>query len=105
METYDGIEIIVKNDDEGFLGSDPQAVSEINFIQSISSYNNELYNELKLAFPRATFTLDYGPYSGKSVIILTDWDNDRKINFDEISEEVDEIVGRIYNRGTFWVYN
>lgn len=102
MAHYENVEITVKNDDEGFLGNDPQAIAKINVEKSISNYETQLRRELQAAFPGATITLEYGGYSGKSVYVSIDLENVQEINEDEISDEVDEIVGRIYDRGTFW---
>jgi hypothetical protein len=104
MNTYQDVEITVKNDDEGFLGNDPDAIAKINVNKSVNNYEAELRAALAEAFPGATITLEYAPYSGKSVIVSSDPQRGYEIDEGEISDEVSEIVGRIYDRGTFWDY-
>ena len=102
MTHYENVTITVKNDDEGFLGSDPEAIAKIDVDRSVQNYNSELRGDLRHAFPGAEIILEYGPYSGRSVIVEIDWENVQKINTDDVNDEIQEIVGRIYNNGTFW---
>ena len=102
MAIYDGVEITVKNDDEVFLGNDPAAIALIDVDKSVENYNTALRARLQAAFTGATITLEYGPYSGKSVCVSIDWDNVQEIREDEICAEVEEIAGQVYNLAAFW---
>lgn len=96
MENYSGTEIIIKNDDEGFFGS--ESTETINVQASISNYEAQLTARLNKAFPGAEITLEYGSYAGRSVIIRTEREDDN-----EIENEIQTIVEQIYNMGSFWV--
>jgi hypothetical protein len=62
-----------------------------------------LRGKLQAAFPGAEISLEYGPYSGKSVYVSIPQD-EQDFTDDEISGEIDEIVSQYYDLGTFWAY-
>jgi hypothetical protein len=101
--TYDLVSITVRNNDDAFLGSDPEAIAKIDVEKSVANYQVELKAALVAAFPGADITLEHFNYSGRSIIIDIDYEDVHEFSTIEISEDVTAIVERIYNRGTFWI--
>jgi len=95
MTTNELIVITVKDDDEGMFGS--ESTDGVNVEETISNYEDQLLARLSEEFPEAEINLEYGPYSGASIIV--DGDDE-----DEILDAVTEIIGQVYNNASFWSY-
>jgi len=95
MTTNELIVITVQDDDEGMFGS--ESTDGVNVEETISNYEDQLLARLSEEFPEAEINLEYGPYSGASIIV--DGDDE-----DEILDAVTEIIGQVYNNASFWSY-
>jgi hypothetical protein len=92
--------IVIKNDDEGFLGNaGSDEISKIDFDASLADYEKRLTAAVNDWYPTAEIEHDYAPYSGKSIYI-SDCPDDLDEN--QVSEDVQELGGRIYDAGLFW---
>ncbi|CAK0756310.1 hypothetical protein CCP3SC15_2150004 [Gammaproteobacteria bacterium] len=91
------ISITIKNDDEGFYGSESH--DEINHNATLAKYEREITKDIKKLYPTSKISHEYAPYSGKSIFV----DSGDYATDGEISDEVAEIVGNVYNNGNFWV--
>lgn len=87
------VEIVLKNDDEGMFGG--ASTDGINVQQTIAQYEEEVTRAIKASYPDAIIEHQYGPYGGPSLKIY----DGEGIDYDIIQD----IVGRVYNRGSFWV--
>jgi hypothetical protein len=95
MTTNEPILITIKNDEEGMFGS--ESTDSVNVQESIDNFDNQIMKRLAEQFPGAEINLEYGPYSGASIIVEGD-------DEDEILDAVTEIVGHVYNNASFWSY-
>lgn len=102
------ITITIKDDDEGFLGSEDPG--EIDVEKSYDVYCKEIRQSVITSiYPTCEIRFEYGSYSGKSINVeMEDWfeygykDGGKKL--EDASDLVQETIGNIYSNGSFWVY-
>jgi hypothetical protein len=99
-EKMNTIDIIIKTNEEGFLGStDDEERAKIDVEKSYNLYCKKVLVELKIAYPDCNVEMPYENYAGPSIKISADpeqWD------VDLVSDTVQDICGRIYDAGDFW---
>jgi hypothetical protein len=98
-ETMNGkISVTVYNDDEGmFGGASSDEIEAVDVSASIRKFNQLVTKEIRRVWRRAEISFPYGPTT-KTCEVYIDGMRDG-----EAEEEVQEIVGRIYSDGKFWV--
>lgn len=91
-------EITIRNNDEGFIGEESD--ENIDVDASVKSFNKLVTDAITAIYPDANVTMEYGPYSGRSLSIESDsllWST-----INDMEEEISEIISEIYNNGNFW---
>lgn len=89
--------ITIKNDDEGMFGA--EGTDRVDVDATIERYEQDLVRAFKREMPNVIIEHQYGPYSGRSIRIESLDGNDH----DDLSEDVSDIVWRVYSTGSFWV--
>jgi hypothetical protein len=100
MKTYT---LTVRNDDEGFLGNDPDVIVNVDFDKSLEAYNQEVIAAAAKSYPDVEIIMDYGNYSGSSFLMTCNtgeqWDVQQ---MNDIQNDISDMIGEIYAQGNFW---
>jgi hypothetical protein len=93
--------VTIKYDDEGMLGSaSSDEIEKIDTERSYQEYERLFEEAIKQDYPDVKVEFAYGPYGGASIIVESDELDHNET--DEMSDEIQEIGGRVYNDGAFW---
>ncbi len=93
--------VTIKYDDEGMLGSaSSDEIEKIDTEKSYQEYERLFEEAIKQDYPDVKVDFIYGPYGGASIIVESDELDHNET--DEMSDEIQEIGGRVYNDGAFW---
>ena len=93
--------ITVKSDEDGFLGSDSDVIATINIDESWDAFCAAVRKALSARWPGVEIDMQYGPYGGRSVIVLLADGSDE--DEDYAHDVIQDTIGNIYNMGSFWV--
>ena len=93
------ITVTIRNDDDGFYGSENH--DNINHAASVENYEAEVIAAIRKTYSpeEVEINMEYAPYAGRSIIVS----GEDRAECEYVEDVVSEAVERVYNFGSYWV--
>ena len=97
-------ELTLKNDDAGmFGGMSSEEIEQVDVDATIAAYEKEVTAAIAKKYPEIKVVHQYGPYCGSSFRWTHLTDETDETDESDYYDLISDVIGEIYNRGTFWV--
>jgi hypothetical protein len=92
------VTVTLKDDEEGIFG--PEGTEGLDVDATITAYHKQVCAAIQGEYLKdIEIECEYAPYAGASIIVHNVYGRDEET----ISEDISNIIARIYERGEFWV--